>query len=163
MRLVRQERERHAEDVDVLRLEQSFCFVEFIGDVRLQARPTTCSHSNWLEKARSPMMWVTVLASQPSESMPTEITFWICSPGLPDLAYGIDLTPELLRLLLLGQLSAPARRRPSSSSRSVVAVERHRLLPAASAISRTLESMCSVRSGIAEFIDAGSSCGRRRI
>ena len=29
----------------------------------------------WLENARKPMMCVTVLASHPSESMPTETTF----------------------------------------------------------------------------------------
>ena len=29
------------------------------------------------------MMCVTVRASQPSDSIPTEMTFWICSPGFP--------------------------------------------------------------------------------
>jgi len=33
--------------------------------------------------ARSPMMWVTVLASQPSESIPTEMRFWTLAQGLP--------------------------------------------------------------------------------
>src|ERR1019366_9675320 len=52
-------------------------------DVRRSPRPTTCSHRSCDVNARSPMMWVTVLASQPSDNIPTEITFWICSPGWP--------------------------------------------------------------------------------
>ena len=46
-------------------------------------RPTTCSHKSWLLNARRPMMCVTVFASHPSESIPTEMTFCICSPGWP--------------------------------------------------------------------------------
>ena len=74
--LVGQEGEGHAEDVDVFRLEQA----RLRGSRRrtwrgARPRPTTCSHRSWLVKARRPMMWVTVLASQPSVNIPTEITF----------------------------------------------------------------------------------------
>jgi len=41
------------------------------------------SQSNWLVNARSPLMWVTVLASHPSESIPTDMIFLYCSPGFP--------------------------------------------------------------------------------
>ncbi len=44
-------------------------------DVRRRPRPTTCSQRSWLEKARKPMMWVTVFVSQPSDSIPTDMTF----------------------------------------------------------------------------------------
>ena len=83
--LMGQERERHAEDIDVLRLEQARSPGQRHTKSAASPRPTTCSQSNWLLNARSPMMCVTVLASQPSESMPTEMTFWICSPGWPVL------------------------------------------------------------------------------
>src|ERR1700719_599515 len=42
--------------------------------MRRRARPTTCSHSNCVPKARTPRTWVTVLASQPSVSMDTLTT-----------------------------------------------------------------------------------------
>src|SRR5690242_11542506 len=50
-----------------------FFFLSNSYETRLSPRPTTCSQSNWLEKARRPMMCVTVRASHPSDSMPTEI------------------------------------------------------------------------------------------
>ena len=53
--------------------------------MRRRPRPTTCSQRSWVEKARTPRMWVTVLASQPSVSMLTETTQRICSPSLPGL------------------------------------------------------------------------------
>src|SRR2546422_1057772 len=51
-------------------------------EVRRSPRPTTCSHNSWLVKARSPIMCVTVLASQPSESIPTDITLCTYWPGI---------------------------------------------------------------------------------
>src|SRR5579862_1948855 len=44
-------------------------------DALRNPRPTTCSHKSCDVNARKPMMCVTVFASHPSESMPTEITF----------------------------------------------------------------------------------------
>ena len=38
-----------------------------------------------MPKARTPRMWVTVLASQPSVSIETETTQRTCSPSLPGL------------------------------------------------------------------------------
>ena len=55
--------------------------------------------------ARSPMMCVTVLASQPSESMPTEITFWICSPGWPGLPTVSTIRRSSSACSRLGQLA----------------------------------------------------------
>src|SRR5437016_4289610 len=40
-------------------------------DVLRKPRPTTCSHKSCEVNARSPIMCVTVLASQPSDSMPS--------------------------------------------------------------------------------------------
>ena len=51
--------------------------------MRRSPRPTTCSQSSWLPKARTPRMWVTLWASQPSLSMATETTQRTCSPGSP--------------------------------------------------------------------------------
>src|SRR6266481_2429262 len=53
--------------------------------MRRRARPTTCSHSSCVPKARTPRMWVTVCASQPSVSMETLTTHLTCSPSLPAL------------------------------------------------------------------------------
>ena len=53
--------------------------------MRRRARPTTCSQSNCVPKARTPRTWVTVLASQPSVSMETLTTHLTCSPSLPAL------------------------------------------------------------------------------
>ncbi len=53
--------------------------------MRRRARPTTCSQSSCVPKARTPRTWVTVLASQPSVSMETLTTHLTCSPSLPAL------------------------------------------------------------------------------
>ena len=45
----------------------------------------TCSQRSWVPNARTPRTWVTVLASQPSESMETETTQRIDSPRRPGL------------------------------------------------------------------------------
>ncbi len=50
-----------------------------------QGRPTTCSQSSCVPKARTPRTWVTVLASQPSVSIETLTTHLTCSPSLPAL------------------------------------------------------------------------------
>ena len=54
--------------------------------------------------ARSPMMCVTVLASQPSESIPTEITFLNLFAGLSYLSNRIDFLAQELRALFLREL-----------------------------------------------------------
>ena len=51
--------------------------------MRRRPRPTTCSHSSWLRKARRPRICVTLLASQPSLSMLTLTTQRMPSPGSP--------------------------------------------------------------------------------
>ena len=53
--------------------------------MRRRPRPTTCSQSSCVPKARTPRMWVTVLASQPSVSIETLTTHRTCSPSLPGL------------------------------------------------------------------------------
>src|SRR5450759_5197183 len=53
--------------------------------MRRRPRPTTCSQSSWVPKARTPRMWVTVVASQPSVSIETETTQRTCSPSRPGL------------------------------------------------------------------------------
>src|ERR1017187_4492707 len=53
--------------------------------MRRSPRPTTCSQSNWLPKARIPRMCVTLFASHPSVSIETETTQRTCSPGCPGL------------------------------------------------------------------------------
>ena len=93
-------------------------------------------------------MCVTVLASQPSESIPTEITFWICSPGLPGWPTVSTCRRSSSACCCLGQLARRrvARRRPRRP-RSSAAAASASAPPAASACSSTFESMCSVRSG----------------
>ena len=78
--------------------------IYLVGRCAEGPRPTTCSHSNWLVNALSPMMCVTVLGvPKPSESIPTEMTFCICSPGCPGRPHGIDHPPELLGPLVCGE------------------------------------------------------------
>ena len=74
LRFVRQESERHAEDVDVLRLEQACLWVDL---VRYAAEPAP-DHLLAEQLAGEGAQAHDVrhgLASQPSDSMPTEITF----------------------------------------------------------------------------------------
>jgi hypothetical protein len=86
---MRQEGERDAKDIDVLRLKKPVSLLTSY-EVRRNPRPTTCSHNSWLVNARKPMMCVTVLASQPSLSIPTEMTFLDFLSWLPNLAHRID-------------------------------------------------------------------------
>ena len=77
----RDEGERHAVDLGVLGCEHAVV----VGDVAraTKARPTTCSQRSCVPKARTPRMWVTVLASQPSVSIETDTTHGSCSPSCP--------------------------------------------------------------------------------
>jgi len=52
-------------------------------DTRRSARPTTCSQSSRVPKARQPRIWVTVLASQPSVNIDTDTTQRTGPPSLP--------------------------------------------------------------------------------
>ena len=73
------------------------------------------------------MMWVTVRASQPSVSMPTEMTFWMRSPGFPGWPTVSTCTRSRSACSCLVSLRAG---RSSSSSRLVVvrtAADRDRL------------------------------------
>src|SRR5437764_1309682 len=74
--------------------------------MRRRPRPTTCSHSSWLPKARTPRTCVTFWASQPSVSIATETTQRTPSPGCP-------LRPTV----------ATTRRSSSAAARFVLAVE----------------------------------------
>ncbi|AFD00723.1 hypothetical protein Mtc_1983 [Methanocella conradii HZ254] len=77
-------------------------------------------------------MWVTVLASQPSESMPTEMTFCIFSPGFPiwPMVSTFLLKSSACSFLVILWVS------PVSSVSPLLANSPD------SAISSTLESMC---------------------
>jgi hypothetical protein len=93
------------------------------------------------------MMCVTVRASQPSVSMPTEMTFWMRSPGLPGWPTVSTCTRK--RSACSCRVSLRAGRSPASSSSSAGATTAGSGSSRASACSSTLESMCRVRSGFA--------------
>jgi hypothetical protein len=94
-------------------------------------------------------MWVTVRASQPSVSIPTEITFWMRSPGLPGWPTVSTCTRSHSACSSLVSLRAGrSSSSPSSSSPPPVAPTAS-ASARASAFSSTRESMCSVRSGTA--------------
>ena len=76
--------ERDAEHVGIFDVEQAF-LVRGRRTAGAAPRPTTCSHRSCVPKARTPRMWVTVLASQPSVSIDTDTTQRICSPSWPVL------------------------------------------------------------------------------